>query len=58
MDATTKTRLKKWALAAAGVSAVAAVLRKLGRPKRSVDLGSVSEQWVVEHQAGPGSRPH
>jgi hypothetical protein len=58
MDATTKTRFKKWALVAVGVSAVAAVLRKLGRPKRPVSLGSVSEQWIVEHLAGPGSRAH
>jgi hypothetical protein len=56
MDATTKTRLKKWAFVAAGVSAVAAVLRKLGWPRRSVSLGSVSEQWILEHLLGPGSR--
>jgi hypothetical protein len=24
--------------------------------KRAPDLGVVSEQWIVEHLAGPGSR--
>jgi hypothetical protein len=46
----------KWVLVAAGVSAVAVVLRKLGRSKRVRDLGAVSEQWIVDHLAGPGSR--
>jgi hypothetical protein len=48
----------KWALVAAGVSAVAMALRRLGRSKRRPDPGWVSEQWVVEHQMGPGSRLH
>jgi hypothetical protein len=48
--------IAKWALVAAGVSAVAVVLRKLGRSKRAPDLGVVSEQWILEHLAGPGSR--
>jgi hypothetical protein len=47
---------KKWTLVAVGVSAVAVVLRKLGRSKRVQDLGAVSERWVLEHLAGPGSR--
>jgi hypothetical protein len=49
---------KKWALVAAGVSAVAVALRKLSRPKRVLDPGWVSEQWIVEHQMRPGSRVH
>jgi hypothetical protein len=52
----TKLSLTKWALVSAGVSAVAVVLRKLGRSKRDLDLGAVSEQWILEHLAGPGSR--
>jgi hypothetical protein len=48
----------KWALVAAGVSAVAVALRRLGRLRRSLDPGWVSEQWIVEHQTGPGSRVH
>jgi hypothetical protein len=52
----TKLSLTKWALVSAGVSAVAVVLRKLGRSKRALDLGAVSEQWILEHLAGPGSR--
>lgn len=49
--------LTKWALVAAGVSAVAMALRKIGRrSKRALDPGWVSEQWVVEHQSGPASR--
>ena len=52
----TKLSFTKWALVSAGVSAVAVVLRKLGRSKRTPDLGAVSEQWLVEHLAGPGSR--
>jgi hypothetical protein len=50
--------LTKWALVAAGVSAVAMALRRLGRSKRALDPGWVSEQWIVEHQTGPGSRLH
>jgi hypothetical protein len=52
----TKPSFTKWALVAAGVSAVGLVLRKLGRPKRAPNLGAVSEAWVVEHLVGPGSR--
>jgi hypothetical protein len=55
VDAMTKP-FSKWVLVAAGVSAVAVVLRKLGRSKRVRDLGAVSEQWIVDHLAGPGSR--
>jgi hypothetical protein len=50
--------LMKWAFVAAGVSAVAVVLRKLGRAKRALDPGWVSDQWIVEHQTGPASRLH
>jgi len=50
--------LTKWALVAAGVSAVAMALRKLGRSKRTLDPGWVSEQWIAEHQMRPGSRLH
>lgn len=57
VDAMSKT-FKKWALVAAGVSAVVVALRKLSRPKRVLDAGWVSEQWIVEHQMGPGSRVH
>ena len=49
---------KKWALVAAGVSAVAVALRKFGRARRALDPGWVSEQWIAEHQMGPGSRLH
>ena len=52
----TKLSFAKWALVSAGVSAVAVVLRKLSRSKPAADLGAVSEQWIVEHLAGPGSR--
>jgi hypothetical protein len=52
----TKLSFAKWALVSAGVSAVAVVLRKLGRSTRPPDLGAVSEQWLMEHLAGPGSR--
>jgi hypothetical protein len=53
----TKLSFTKWALVSAGVSAVAVVLRKFGRSKPPApDLGVVSEQWIVEHLAGPGSR--
>ena len=48
----------KWALVAAGVSAVAMALRRLGRSKRALDPGWVSEQWIAEHQMRPGSRLH
>jgi hypothetical protein len=57
VDVMSKT-FKKWALVAAGVSALAVALRKLGRSKRVLDAGWVSEQWIVEHQIGPGSRVH
>lgn len=56
VDVMTKPSFTKWALVAAGVSAVGLVLRKLGRSKRAPDLGAVSEAWVVEHLVGPGSR--
>jgi len=49
---------RKWALVAAGVSAVAVALRKLSRARRALDPGWVSEQWIAEHQMGPGSRLH
>jgi len=49
---------KKWALVAAGVSAVAVVLRKFGRSRRALDPGWVSVEWIAEHQMGPGSRVH
>jgi hypothetical protein len=47
---------RRWALVAAGISAVAVALRKFGRARRALDPGWVSEQWIVEHQMGPGSR--
>ena len=50
------TSFTKWALVAAGVSAVGLVLRKLGRSRRAPDLGAVSEEWVAEHLVGRGSR--
>jgi hypothetical protein len=49
---------KKWALVAAGVSAVAVALRKFGRSRRALDPGWVSVEWIAEHQMGPGSRVH
>jgi alpha-beta hydrolase superfamily lysophospholipase len=59
MDADTMSKtFKKWALVAAGLSAVAVALRKFGRSRRALDAGWVSEQWIAEHQMGPGSRVH
>ena len=49
---------RKWALVAAGVSAVAVAWRKFGRARRALDPGWVSEQWIAEHQMRPGSRVH
>jgi hypothetical protein len=54
MTVHTRNAIAKWAFIAAGVSAVAVVLRRFRRTAPT-DLGFVSEQWVVEHRASRGA---
>jgi hypothetical protein len=35
----------------AGASAVGLVLRRIVRPKKIIDVGAVSEEWIAEHRS-------
>ena len=46
-----KTRhLAKAVMWMAGASAVGLVLRRIGRPRKVIDVGAVSEEWILQHR--------